>query len=59
MAGRIVVGVNYLTGVTGDPTRYAWLRDHLLPSDTIAYAYLVYDVSVADLEAIDQHSQSR
>jgi Dolichyl-phosphate-mannose-protein mannosyltransferase len=59
VTGRIVVGGNHLTGVVGDPAQYAWLREHLLPADTIAYSYLVYEVSVADLEAIDRHYQSR
>jgi hypothetical protein len=54
VAGRIVVGVNQLTGVIGNPARYAWLRETLLPSETIAYSYLVYDVSPADLEAISR-----
>jgi hypothetical protein len=54
VAGRIVVRVNQLTGVTGDPARYAWLRDNLLPSETIAYSYLVYNVSPAELEAISR-----
>jgi Dolichyl-phosphate-mannose-protein mannosyltransferase len=54
VAGRIAVRVNQLTGVTGDPDRYAWLRDNLLPSETIAYSYLVYHVSPAELAAISR-----
>jgi hypothetical protein len=58
VAGRIVVEVNQLTGVTEDPTRYAWLRENLLPSETIAYSYLVYDVSPAELEEISRSYQA-
>jgi hypothetical protein len=58
VAGRIVVRVNELTGVTGDPTRYAWLRDNLLPSETIAYSYLVFHVSPAELEAISRDDRT-
>ncbi len=54
VAGRIVVTVNKLTGVTGDPARYAWLRDHQLPAETIAYDYLVYQVSPAQLKDITE-----
>jgi 4-amino-4-deoxy-L-arabinose transferase-like glycosyltransferase len=55
-AGRIIMGVNALTGVSGDRATYAWLRDNLEPIETIAYTYLVYDVSRDDLERIlEQH----
>jgi hypothetical protein len=55
MAGRIVVDVNHLTGIVGDPERYAWLRENFFPSATIAHAYLVYDVSAEKLEAISPY----
>jgi hypothetical protein len=55
VAGRIVVDVNHLTGISGDPTRYAWLRENFFPSATIAHAYLVYDVSVQEVEAISPY----
>jgi Dolichyl-phosphate-mannose-protein mannosyltransferase len=58
VAGRIVVDVNHLTGIAGDPTRYAWLRENFLPSATIAHAYLVYDVSAKELEAISRYSRN-
>ncbi len=54
LAGRIVVRVNELTGLTKDLIRYAWLRDNLRPSETIAYSYLVYNVSSAELAAISR-----
>jgi hypothetical protein len=52
VAGRVVVDVNHLTGIVGDPSRYAWLRENFFPSTTIAHAYLVYDVSADELEAL-------
>ncbi len=51
-AGRIIMGVNALTGVSVDRTRYAWLRDNLEPVETVAFTYLVYEVSPAALEKI-------
>lgn len=53
-AGRIIVDINHLTGVVGDPGRYAWLRENFSPLATIAHAYLVYDVPAAELEAISR-----
>jgi hypothetical protein len=44
VAGTVVVSVNTLVGVQGDPNRYHWLRAHFEPVDTIAYSYLVYQV---------------
>jgi Dolichyl-phosphate-mannose-protein mannosyltransferase len=54
-AGRIVVDVNHLTGTVGDPERYAWLRENFFPSATIAHAYLVYDVSIQEVQAISPY----
>jgi hypothetical protein len=56
-AGRIVVDVNHLTGTIGDPERYAWLRDNFFPSATIAHAYLVYDISAKEVEALAPYSR--
>jgi hypothetical protein len=58
-AGRIVVDVNHLTGIVGAPERYAWLRENFSPSATIAYAYLVYDVSAKEVEAISPYYRNR
>ncbi len=44
VAGTVVVSVNTLVGVLGDPNRYHWLRAHFEPVDTIAYSYLVYQI---------------
>jgi hypothetical protein len=58
MAGRIVVDVNHLTGTVGDPVRYAWLRENLFPVATIAYSYLVYDVSAKELESFSRYDRN-
>jgi hypothetical protein len=50
-AGTIVVGVNWLTGVTG-PDKYRWLREHFEPVGQVAYSYLVFKVTPEDLERI-------
>lgn len=47
MAGRLVVGVNDLTGVWG-PERYRWLRENFEPVGQIAHCYLVYDISAGE-----------
>ena len=52
VAGRVVVGVNQLTGVTGDAQRYAWLRENFSPSEMIAHAYVVFDVSEENLRSM-------
>jgi hypothetical protein len=57
VAGRVVVNVNHLTGIVGDPERYSWLRENFFPVATIAHAYLVYDVSADQLEAISRYQR--
>ena len=54
VAGRLVVEVNRLTGVAGDPAPFAWLRETQEPVDTIAYTYLVYEVTDEDLEGVPE-----
>ena len=44
VAGTVIVSVNTLVGVLGDPNHYHWLRAHFEPVDTIAYSYLVYQI---------------
>lgn len=51
-AGRIIVSVNDLVGINIDPGKFAWLRENFEPVDTIAYTFLVYDISPAELEAM-------
>lgn len=51
VAGRIVLSVNALTGVTRQrpmPLWYVTLRERFRPVDHIAYSFLVYDLSEQD-----------
>lgn len=57
-AGRILVGVNALTGVAYGPERFRWLRDNFTPVDDIAHSVIVYDVSPAELERVTGPSAS-
>ena len=50
VAGRIILEVNSL--VRYYPKRYEWLRKNFEPVDHVAYSYLVYQVSPADLARI-------
>ena len=49
VAGVIVVGVNVLTGVLGEPESFRWLRESFEPVDHLNYTYLIYELSAADL----------
>ena len=51
VAGRVVVGVNLLTGVFL-PERYRWLRENFSPTGHVAHAYLIYDVAPEELERL-------
>jgi len=50
--GRIVVGVNKLTGVREGPEAFAWLRENFEPIDHYVYSYLIYNVSPERLNLI-------
>jgi hypothetical protein len=50
VAGRVIKGVNALTGVSTDQAAHSWLRENFEPVETIAYTYLVYEMPPADLE---------
>jgi len=50
--GTILVRINMLTGVTGDPERFRWLRESFRPTEHIAHGILVYRVTPADLERL-------
>jgi len=52
VAGHIVVSANDLVGVQADPEEYRWLRENFEPVGTIAYSYLIYNVSSNDLEKL-------
>ena len=48
-AGTLVVGGSDLVGILENPDRYAWLRNHFEPVDTVAYTYFVYRVSPQEI----------
>jgi hypothetical protein len=48
VAGRVIVNVNDLVGVTAPAERYAWLRSNHDPVGHIAYSWLVFEVPGAD-----------
>lgn len=50
VSGRILISPNDLVGITAEPETYAWLRENFYPVDTVAYTYLVFDVSPQALE---------
>jgi 4-amino-4-deoxy-L-arabinose transferase-like glycosyltransferase len=43
--GLFILRINDLVGVTEDPERFAWLRNNFEPRETVAYAYLVYEIT--------------
>ncbi|MBF0483207.1 MAG: glycosyltransferase family 39 protein [Candidatus Omnitrophica bacterium] len=47
--GKIIVEVNWLVGVY-QPLKFKWLRDNFKPVDHIAYSFLVYDVTIPQLQ---------
>lgn len=51
ISGKIVVSVNYLTGVFG-PERYEWLRTHFKPKGLVGYSFLIYEISDEELKKI-------
>ena len=48
-AGTLVVGGSDLVGILENPNKYAWLRDHFEPVDTVAYTYFVYKISPQEI----------
>jgi 4-amino-4-deoxy-L-arabinose transferase-like glycosyltransferase len=52
VAGTVLVRVNALTGVTGDPDKFRWLRTQFTPVDHVGYATLVYEIAETDLKRI-------
>jgi 4-amino-4-deoxy-L-arabinose transferase-like glycosyltransferase len=49
-SGLIVVNANDLAGVTEKPEMYQWLRENFEPVDTIAYGYLVYEITPEQID---------
>ncbi len=47
--GDVLVSANALTGVLGDPARFACLRERLPPTDHVAYAHYPYRLELDDL----------
>jgi hypothetical protein len=50
--GKFVVSVNNLVGTIAPPKKYAWLRNNFEPVGTIAYCYLIYDISAEDVAKV-------
>lgn len=53
-AGTVIAGVNELVGVFYGPEPHAWLRENFEPDDTIAYTYLVYEISQEEIDTLCQ-----
>jgi hypothetical protein len=51
-SGLIIASPDDLVGVTDDPQKFAWLRENFKPVGTVAYVYLIYDVSPQELEQL-------
>lgn len=49
--GRVVIDVNYVTGIRGTAGAFDWLKD-FKPTDHVAYSYLVYDITPARLSEV-------
>lgn len=56
-SGKFVVGVNRLVGIMADAEKFEWIRENFEPVDTIAYSYLIYQISPEDIEAIKRENQ--
>jgi len=51
--GILVLRINKLVGVNGRyPQEYAWLRENFEPVDTVAYNYLVYQITPEQITAL-------
>jgi hypothetical protein len=56
-AGMVIAGVNNLVGVFDGPEPHAWLRENFEPDDTIAYTYLVYEISQEEIDTLCQTTE--
>jgi len=52
ISGLIVVNANDLVGVTVKPEMYQWLRENFEPVDTVAYSYLVYEITPEQIDRL-------
>ncbi len=50
--GLLIVSVNRLVGVRGGPEQYRWLRDNFEPIGHLVYSYLIYEITLEDLDRI-------
>ncbi len=50
--GLTIVSANALVGVVGARDQFAWLRENFEPVETIAYEYLVYDISTPEFKKV-------
>ena len=50
--GKFVIGSKDLFGLYLFRKRYAWLRDNFEPVGTVAYSYLIYDISAQDVARV-------
>jgi len=51
-SGKIIIGINELTGVMGGVETYAWLRENFDPVDNLNHSYLIYEISDAEFQRI-------
>ncbi len=56
-SGLIVASINDLVGVFGRPQDFTWLRENFEPDDTIAYTYLIYEISAEEIETLCQTTE--
>ncbi len=54
MSGVIIVPANFMAGLSKkrDPVLYSLLRNNFQPTETIAYEYLVFDISPDELKQV-------
>lgn len=50
VSGTLIVPANRLLGIIGDTQQYKWLRANFEPTDTIAYYYLVFEITPEEVE---------
>jgi hypothetical protein len=58
-AGKFVVDPNNLLGLNEPRGKYAWLRNNFEPVGTIAYSYLIYDISAQDVAKVCAKTKCR
>jgi hypothetical protein len=54
ISGMIIVPDNFMAGLSKkrDPVLYSLLRNNFQPTETIAYEYLVFDISQDELKQV-------